>query len=543
MEKNISPAILIILDGFGLPDADPSLINAIAQASTPTFDKLFNEYPNSKIETSGEYVGLPDGQMGNSEIGHLTIGAGRTIYTELVRIQKSLDDHSFIQNEVFLNLINKINSSTSFLKGLFYAFGADTGNTFKSKKEGTLHLMGLLSDGGVHSHINHLKGILQLCKNNYPNINVCIHAFLDGRDTAPNSGIGFVEEIIKYTKELNYGKLSSIIGRYYAMDRDNRWDRIEKAYNLLTLGKGNTIKENEIQKTIQSFYDQNITDEFMEPIFINTGNTIKENDAILFYNFRADRARQLTQSFIDTNFNEFKRSIKCKKDYFLCITEYQKELNASVMFEPTELKNILGEVISNKGLKQLRLAETEKYAHVTFFFNGGTETPFKGEDRILVPSPKVATYDLQPEMSAYEIKDKLIQAIEDKKYELIIVNFANGDMVGHTGVVNAAIKAVEVLDKCIYEIVETVLKHNYNLLITADHGNCEQMLAEDHITPFTQHTTKAVPLILVGNSFHHKKNYLKNGKLSDLAPTLLKIMNLEIPKGENGMNGNILVQE
>ncbi len=511
------PLILMILDGFGMPNANPDLGNAIHEANTPSFDHLFENYPNSIIYTSGESVGLPDGQMGNSEIGHLNIGAGRITYSDITRIQKSLENGQFAQNTAYVNLMQKLQQSKS-----------------------RLHLIGLLSDGGVHSHIDHLKEILNICQKNYPDLKVFVHAFLDGRDTPPNSGKDYVKEIMDHMESIKFGRLVSVIGRYYAMDRDKRWERIEKAYLLLTEGKGNISED--IPSTIQHFYSKDITDEFMEPISIGKEGILQDDDGVLFFNFRADRARQITRSLTQVQFDPIKRS-RFPKVHFLCLTEYDEKFNLDIVFPTKKLKNLLGQVISDNGLKQLRLAETEKYAHVTFFFNGGEETAFPNEERLLIPSPKVATYDLKPEMSAYQVKDALLEAIDSDQYGFIVVNFANGDMVGHTGKLKAAIEAVETLDKCIGEIVTKVLEKDYHLLITADHGNCEQMLAENKITPFTQHTTMPVPLILVGKEWKEKKNILKDGKLADIAPTILSILNLKIPDTADGMNGESLFLE
>ncbi len=499
--------ILIILDGFGLPTANHTLSNAIQKAKTPTLDMMFEKYPHSILHTSGEYVGLNTGQMGNSEIGHLNLGSGRIIYSDILRIDKALEDKSFIEN----NVLNSAISSTT-------------------KK---IHLVGLLSDGGVHSHISHLKKMLQLFSARYPTLECYIHGFLDGRDTSPKSGIAYIQEIQQFTEDLNYGKLSSVIGRYYAMDRDNRWDRIQKAYHLLVHGDG--TKSSNIISTIKSFYEKNITDEFMEPIVCNEGSSIKDGDLVLFFNFRADRARQLTEVFSSLDFKEFPTTHS--NINWLCLTEYQKEVNKNILFPKIKLNNLLGEVIANHQLKQLRLAETEKYAHVTFFFNGGEEEAFPNEKRILIESPKVATYDLCPEMSAYQIKDTLLKEVKKNEFDFIVVNFANGDMVGHTGNVEATIKAVECLDNCLKEIFDN--KQNYTIFITADHGNCEQMLAEDLHTPFTQHTTLPVPFIMISNSKQQKVK-LKDGKLADVAPTILEFMELPIPKE---ITGNLLIQK
>ena len=509
---DISPALLIILDGFGLPNANPGLKNAIREARTPNLDRFLKEFPNSIIETSGEYVGLPDDQMGNSEIGHMSIGAGRVIYSDMVRIHRSLDNKEFKQNKNFKGLMNRISQASQ-----------------------RLHLIGLLSDGGVHSHIDHLKEILKICREEYPQMKIYLHAFLDGRDTPPRSGVSYVEEILEHISALGNIKLATIIGRYFAMDRDRRWERIQRAYDLLMNGKGK--KQDNPVEALKDHYKNGITDEFMEPILIDSSGLIHDTDGVFFFNFRADRARQLSTALTkieDTCLHYEKREKKPEVD-LLCLTEYDEKLYLPVVFKPFKLEDILGEVISKHSLKQLRLAETEKYAHVTFFFNGGFEKPFPREERILVPSPKVATYDLKPEMSAYQVKDELLKAVDSQKYSLIVTNLANGDMVGHTGNFEAAVKAVEVLDECLGEIARVSSKNAYQLFITADHGNCEQMLAEDMETPFTQHTTGPVPLILISNA-SQKRISLKNGRLADIAPTVLNAMGIQPPKEMSGKN-------
>ncbi len=503
------PAVLVILDGFGLPNADPKLKNAILEADTPHFDDLFATYPHSVLHTSGEAVGLPDGQMGNSEIGHLTIGAGRVIHSDIVRISASLDSGDFSANLTFNQQMEAIKAD-----------------------KGKLHLMGLLSDGGVHSHVDHLKKIIFTCSQKYCEVPICLHAFLDGRDTAPTSGAGFVDEIQEFIKNIKNASLVSIIGRYYAMDRDKRWERIEKAYRLMVEGDG--VLPNEPTEMIRNFYAKKITDEFMEPIVCKPRSLLENGDGVFFFNFRADRARQLTQALTQPKFSEF--GVKNIRHHFMSLVEYDETWKLPSLFLPNKLTNILGEVVSNHQIKQLRLAETEKYAHITFFFNGGKERAFKNEERILIPSPKVATYDLKPEMSALLIKETLIEKIQSRDYALIIVNFANGDMVGHTGNLQATIAAVETLDFCIGEIKDAVISNDFQMIITADHGNCEQMLANDQKTPFTQHTTAPVPLIYVANEIK-KGFYLKDGTLADVAPTLLKLMGLQIP---SEMTGRVL---
>jgi 2,3-bisphosphoglycerate-independent phosphoglycerate mutase len=496
--------ILLILDGFGLSDQTEG--NAIKLADTPNLDLLFKNYPWTKLKASGSAVGLPEGQMGNSEVGHLNIGAGRIVYQDLTRINNSIIDKSFYDNSALLKAIKNIKDNNS------------------------LHIMGLLSDGGVHSHINHLYALLDLAKKN--NIKkVFVHAFLDGRDTSPNSGINYLHDLQKKMDEINLGKIASVSGRYYSMDRDNRWDRIEKSYNAMTDGDANKIKD--VFEYIKESYKNNITDEFIVPALIDQDGVIKENDSVIFFNFRPDRARQITRAFCDESFAEFDR--KFINLVFVCFTEYDRKIkNKLIAFEDINIKNTLGEYISKCGLKQLRLAETEKYAHVTFFLNGGIETPNKNEDRILIPSPKVATYDLKPEMSAFEVTEQLINHAKD--YDLVITNLANSDMVGHTGNLNAAIKAIEVIDECVGKIYNFIIKNNISMLICADHGNSEKMLV-DKTKVFTAHTTNPVPLLFV-NCNLDKETKINSGALCDIAPTLLKLMNLEKP---NEMTGSSLI--
>lgn len=492
MEK----ALLIILDGLGLGQDSDS--NAFKVADTPVLDNLMKEYPNTKLYASGEEVGLPKGQIGNSEVGHLNIGAGRIVYQDLTRINKDIETEDFFENQAINEAIDS------------------------AKEKGkNLHLIGLVSKGGVHSSFEHLKALIKLAKKkNFENL--YIHAFLDGRDVLPKSAYDDIEELELILKE-NTGTLSTIIGRYYAMDRDKRWERVERAYDAMVNRVG--LKENSLQ-AIKSYYDQGINDEFMEPI-ICSGKGIEEGDSVVFFNFRADRARQLTRAFIEKDFNEFP-NIKAKdlNLNFVTMTEYDANFeNLQIAYGQEELKNTLGEYISSKGIKQLRIAETEKYAHVTFFFNGGKEKPFNNEDRLLINSPKVATYDLKPEMSAYEVTDELVDKIEKDTYGLIIANYANPDMVGHTGVVDAAVKAVETVDKCLEKVIKAARDNNYNIIITADHGNCEQMKELGKDTPYTAHTTNQVPLILIGKDVE-----LEEGILANIAPTILDLMGLEKPE-------------
>ena len=505
MNKKLT--MLMILDGFGENPNNEG--NAVNLAKKPNIDKLRKICPVSHIDASGAAVGLPDGQMGNSEVGHTNIGAGRIVYQKLTKITKSIEDGDFFSIPEFTEAIENVKKNNS-----------------------KLHIMGLLSDGGVHSHQRHLYGLLELAKRKGLDNNVFIHAFMDGRDTLPASGEGYIQELQEKMKEKGVGKIATLSGRYYAMDRDKRWDRVEKAYNAIVRGEG-VLAKDPIQ-AIEESYQQEIFDEFVVPTVITDANDqplakIESGDSVIFFNFRPDRARQLTRAIVDDKFDGFKTD-KLDID-FVCMTEYDDTMpNVKVAFKSEELVNTFGEVVSKLGKKQLRIAETEKYAHVTFFFNGGREEPYPGEDRILVNSPKVATYDLQPEMSAYEVTEKVVEAINSKKYDSIILNFANTDMVGHTGNIDAAIKAVEAVDKCVGEIVEAVQKQNGVLLITADHGNAEQMIDYKTGEPLTSHTTNLVPLILVGM----ENVELKDGRLCDLAPTMLDIMEEQKPKEMTG---------
>mgnify|MGYP001013914780 FL=1 len=505
MSKKLT--MLMILDGFGENPNNEG--NAVNLAKKPNIDKLRKICPVSHIDASGAAVGLPDGQMGNSEVGHTNIGAGRIVYQKLTKITKSIEDGDFFSIPEFTEAIENVKKNNS-----------------------KLHIIGLLSDGGVHSHQRHLYGLLELAKRKGLDNNVFIHAFMDGRDTLPASGEGYIQELQEKMKEKGVGKIATLSGRYYTMDRDKRWDRVEKAYNALVKGEG-VLAKDPIQ-AIEESYQQEIFDEFVVPTVITDANDqplakIESGDSVIFFNFRPDRARQLTRAIVDDKFDGFKTD-KLDID-FICMTEYDDTMpNVKIAFKPEELTNTFSEVISNLGKKQLRIAETEKYAHVTFFFNGGREEPYPGEDRILVNSPKVATYDLQPEMSAYEVTEKVVKAINSEKYDTIILNFANTDMVGHTGNIDAAIKAVEAVDKCVGEIVEAVQKQNGVLLITADHGNAEQMIDYQTGEPLTSHTTNLVPLILVGM----ENAELKDGRLCDLTPTMLDIMEEQKPKEMTG---------
>ena len=495
------PLVLMILDGFGIA---PKEGNAIEAARTPNLDKLFSQNPLTQIGASGLDVGLPDGQMGNSEVGHTNIGAGRIVYQELTRITKSIQDGDFFQNEAFLSAIENV-----------------------KKNHSALHLMGLLSDGGVHSHNTHLYGLLELAKKN-DSENVYVHCFMDGRDVPPSSGKDYVAQLIEKMKEIGVGQIATVMGRYYAMDRDNRWERVEKAYAAMVYGEGEKAACGLC--AMQNSYDNGVTDEFVVPTVIDGAQPIQPNDSVIFFNFRPDRAREITRTLVDPDFTGFERRNGFFPLTYICMTPYDATMpNVDVAFKKESLDNTLGEYISKLGMKQLRIAETEKYAHVTFFFNGGVEKQYEGEDRILVHSPKVATYDLQPEMSAYEVTDKMVDAVNSGKYDVIILNFANCDMVGHTGVFDAAVKAVEAVDTCVGRVIDAVLAQGGAALITADHGNADHMFDEDG-TPFTAHTTNPVPLCVVG----HPCTLREGGRLADLAPTMLQILNIPQPAEMTG---------
>ena len=502
------PTVLMILDGYGIGEAGE--YNAISKAKKPVMDGLMEKYPYVLGNASGLSVGLPDGQMGNSEVGHLNMGAGRIVYQDLTRITKSIEDGDFFTNEALLMAMNN------------------------AKEEGkSLHLYGLLCDGGVHSHITHLYAILKMAKNEGVK-NVFIHGFMDGRDTAPKSGIGYMKELLDKIEEIGVGEVASISGRYYAMDRDNRWERVEKAYRALVFGEG--IEEKDPIQAIENSYNNDITDEFIVPtVIVNENNEaigkIKAGDSIIFYNFRPDRAREITRVFCDDEFVGFDRGERVKTTY-VCFTNYDITIsNKIVAFEKVSINNTFGEFLARNNMTQARIAETEKYAHVTFFFNGGVEEANEGEERILVKSPKVATYDLQPEMSAFEVCDKVVDAINSGKYDVIITNFANPDMVGHTGVMEAAIKAIEVVDECVGKIVDSVCENDGVLFICADHGNADKLVDEDG-KPFTSHTTNKVPFILV----NAKEEYTlkEDGALCDIIPTLIELMGMEQPEEMTG---------
>ena len=501
------PTVLLILDGYGERKEKDG--NAIALANTPVMDKLKKEFPYVEGQASGLFVGLPDGQMGNSEVGHMNMGAGRIVYQELTRITKAIEDGDFFENKALKEAVEHC------------------------KKENTaLHFMGLVSSGGVHSHIGHIYGLLELAKRAGLK-KVYLHAFLDGRDTPPDSGKSFLMDVEKKMQELGVGEIATISGRYYAMDRDKNYDRVEKAYRAMVDGTGE--KASSIEEAIDASYAKKVYDEFVLPTVIEKDgavHTVSDGDAIIFFNFRPDRAREICHAFCDDEFNFFNRGAR-KKVFFVCFTDYDPTIpNKRVAFEKEEIHNTLGEVVSNLGKNQLRIAETEKYAHVTFFFNGGKEEPYENEDRILVPSPKeVPTYDLKPEMSCYTVTEKLTEAIRSGKYDLVVANFANPDMVGHTGVLSAAIKAIEVVDECMGKVVDAVESMHGNLFILADHGNADIMIDEKTGEPYTAHTTNPVPFILVSDEKHKLR---EGGCLADVAPTLLELMGIPQPKEMTG---------
>ena len=496
--------VLMILDGYGIENKVEG--NAIAQAKKPVMDKLMSMYPVVKGEASGLAVGLPDGQMGNSEVGHTNIGAGRIVYQMLVKISKAIKDGDFFENKALVAAMDNC------------------------KKNGSaLHLMGLLSPGGVHSHMEHLYGLVEMAKRNGLE-KVYVHCFLDGRDVPPSSAAEYMEEATAKLKEIGVGKIATIAGRFYAMDRDNAWDRVEKAYNALVFGEG--VEETCPVQAVKNSYANGVTDEFMLPTVIEKDGMIKENDSVVFFNFRPDRARQITRAFVDPDFAGFTRRNGFFNTTFVCMAQYDAEMpNVLVAFPPEELTMTFGEYLAKNGKTQLRLAETQKYAHVTFFFNGGEEKQFEGEDRILVNSPKVATFDMQPEMSAYEVADKLVEAINSEKYDVIVVNFANPDMVGHTGIMEAAIKAIEAVDECVGKAYDALMAKNGQMFICADHGNAEKLIDADG-TPFTAHTTNPVPFVLV--NYDEAYTLREGGCLADIVPTLIEMMGMEQPKEMTG---------
>ena len=510
------PVVLMILDGYGLNERKDH--NAVAEANTPVMDSLMKDCPFVKGNASGMAVGLPEGQMGNSEVGHLNMGAGRIVYQELTRITKEIQDGTFFENPALLDAVNNCKKNNS-----------------------SLHLYGLVSDGGVHSHNTHIYGLLELAKRNGLE-KVYVHCFLDGRDTPPASGKDYVEQLEEKMKEIGTGKVASVMGRYYAMDRDNNYDRVEYAYKALTKGEGLTAES--ASAGIQASYDRQETDEFVKPtVILENGApvaTIQDGDSIIFFNFRPDRAREITRAFCNDEFTGFEREKKLDVVY-VCFTEYDPTIpNKEVAFHKVEVTNTFGEWLAANGLKQARIAETEKYAHVTFFFNGGVEEPNEGEDRILVNSPKdVPTYDLKPQMSAYEVCDRLVESIESGKYDVIIINFANPDMVGHTGVESAAVKAVEAVDECVGRAVKAIRDVDGVMFICADHGNAEQLVDYETGAPFTAHTTNPVPFILV--NYEEGWGLREGGCLADIVPTLIQIMGMQQPKEMTGKS--LLIQK
>jgi 2,3-bisphosphoglycerate-independent phosphoglycerate mutase len=502
--------LLMILDGWGV--ATNKVVSAIDHAKTPFMDSLYPKYPNSRLEASGLAVGLPAGQMGNSEVGHMNIGAGRVVYQDLVRVNKAIEEKELDKNSVLLEA---------------FQYAKKNGKNF--------HLIGLVSDGGVHSHLEHLKAICTIAHQNGIQ-NLFIHAFTDGRDTDPKSGLEFLEDLQNHLKKTT-GKIASVVGRYFAMDRDKRWERVKLAYDLLVKGVGESSTDT--LTAIQKSYDNNVTDEFIKPVVITASGkplaTIQEGDAVLCFNFRTDRGREITQVLTQKDFPD--HDMKALNLHYVTLTNYDDTFkNVKTIFDKDNLENTLGEVLAHANKKQIRIAETEKYPHVTFFFSGGREEPFPGESRILCPSPKVATYDLKPEMSASDIKDKIIPELEKQEVDFICLNFANPDMVGHTGVFNAVVKACETVDYCAGKVTEAALKNNYSTIIIADHGNADYMINDDG-SPNTAHTTNLVPCILVDSTY---KGPIKNGKLADLAPTILTLMGISIPPQ---MTGQILVEK
>ena len=500
---------LIIMDGYGIAPYGPD--DAISPETSPRVIAMQDKYPSTRLKASGLAVGLPEGQMGNSEVGHLNIGAGRVIYQELTRITKAIEDGDFFTNPALVKAMDD------------------------AKRDGKkLHVMGLVSDGGVHSHITHLFALVEMAKRRGLD-NVYIHCFMDGRDTPPESGKGYIEQLQAHLDKLGFGKIATISGRFYAMDRDNIWDRVQKAYEALVDGKG--IEESDPIEAMQNSYDKGVTDEFVIPTVLTDGGkpvaTVDEGDSVVFFNFRPDRARQITRSFIYPDFASFPREKGFLAPHFVSFTQYDVTFNDAldVAFRPESYTNTLGEYLAKQGIKQFRIAETQKYAHVTFFFNGGVEAPNEGEDRILIPSPKIATFDMKPEMSAYEVADRAVEEIKSGKYGVMILNFANCDMVGHTGVMEAAKKAVEVTDECVQKVVDAILSVGGQAFVTADHGNCDHMFDADG-TPFTAHTTNPVPFIAIG--VDGVKALADGGRLCDIAPTMLDAMGLAIPSEMTG---------
>ena len=496
---------LIIMDGFGINPNEKD--NAVVISGTPNLKALEAKYPHTQLGASGMDVGLPDGQMGNSEVGHTNIGAGRVVYQELTRITKAIRDDVFFENEAYMNAINNCKENGS-----------------------ALHLVGLVSDGGVHSHNTHLYALLEMAKRNGLE-KVFVHCLMDGRDVPPDSGKGFIEELVSKMQEIGCGRIATIMGRYYGMDREKKWDRVEKAYNAMVFAEGN--KNSDPVDVMTASYAAGVMDEFVIPTVVDEAGTVSDNDSVIFFNFRPDRAREITRAFVDPEFDGFALKKAPKNLTYICTTQYDATMpNVQIAFKPQSLDNVFGQIVSEAGMKQLRIAEFTKYAHVTFFFNGGVETVYPGEDRVLIDSPDVATYDLKPEMSAYEVTDGVIKRINSGEYDVIILNFANCDMVGHTGVIPAAVKAVDTVDECVGKVVEAILNNGGRALITADHGNADQMTDPVTGDPFTAHTTFPVPLILVDEE--NKGVQLKEGRLADLCPTMLDLMCISKPSEMDG---------
>ncbi len=504
MTTTPKPLVLIILDGFGHSDSHHG--NAVYAAKMPVFDRLYQTMPNGLISGSGMDVGLPDGQMGNSEVGHMNLGAGRVVYQDFTRVTKAIRDGEFFENPAICKAVDQ-------------AVGAGK----------AVHILGLLSDGGVHSHEDHLVAMVELAAQRGAD-KIYLHAFLDGRDTPPRSAHQYLATMEAAYARLGKGRTATIIGRYFAMDRDNRWDRVESAYNLIVDGTAEFRADN-AKAALDAAYERGENDEFVKATSIGAPVTVEDGDAVVFMNFRSDRARELTRVFVEDDFADFARRRQARLAGFVTLTKYAANIDAPAAFEKAGLHNVLGEYLSNNGKTQLRIAETEKYAHVTFFFSGGREEPFPGEERILIPSPKVATYDLQPEMSAPEVTDRIVDAIEHQRYDVIVVNYANGDMVGHSGIMEAAVKAVECLDVCVGRITQALEKVGGEALITADHGNVEQMTNEETHQPHTAHTTEPVPFVYVGK---RDLKVREGGVLADVAPTMLMLLGMEIPQEMTG---------
>ena len=504
------PLALIIVDGLGLNPRKE--MNGVEAADLPNFDRLWDEYPHTKVKASGEAVGLPEGQMGNSEVGHMNLGSGRIVYQDFTKINLAVENNELIETDAIATAVDNVKENNS-----------------------ALHLLGLVSDGGVHSHIKHLFGLLEMAERKDLD-EVYVHAILDGRDTPPQSAEKYIKDLEEKMDELGIGEIATIGGRYYYMDRDNNWERTEKAYNAMSINKGNEAES--ALEAIKNSYNEDTTDEFVEPTVITKDGSpvanVADDDSVIFFNFRADRARQLTRALNDTDFNGFEREVDPSLEV-VCMTEYDETIDAPVAFPPVDLENTLSQVLAENNKTQLRIAETEKYAHVTFFFNGGKEKAYEGEDRKIIPSPDVATYDLKPEMSAYEVTDEVVDRVENNDYDLIVLNYANADMVGHTGDLDAVVEALEAVDECLGETIDAIQAQGGSALITADHGNGEQMKDYDTDEPFTAHTSNLVPLIYV-NDEDKEAELIDNGKLADFAPTILDLLEIEVPEEMTGSN-------